>query len=60
MSEIDEQIARFKAEGDQAKAAGKEVAGQLWSFYAALCEEGFSEEQAFLLTNTYLTALLEG
>jgi cyclopropane fatty-acyl-phospholipid synthase-like methyltransferase len=54
----DDAIARMRAEMDQAKEGLKEVAGSLWTFYSALCEEGFADEAALEITITWFTQLL--
>jgi hypothetical protein len=50
----DDDIARLRAESDQAKEGMKEFAGNLWAFYSALLEEGFDPSQAITLTLSFL------
>jgi hypothetical protein len=57
MSQHDEELARLRAQLDQAKEATKELAGTLWSFYSALVEEGFDGPAALSLTNSFLGAM---
>jgi hypothetical protein len=54
----DDPMARLRAEADQAREGGKELAGNLWAFYAAAVSQGFTAEQAFTLTAQFLSGLL--
>lgn len=44
----------IRAFDESATALVRTLPGFLWSFYTALCEEGFTESQALLLTAEYL------
>lgn len=54
----DDDVARLRAELDQAAAAVKEVGATLWAFYSALTEQGFASAQAMTLTATWLSGML--
>ena len=54
----DDEMARMRAEVDQAKAGLAEVAGSCWAFYAALLDEGFDAGQAIKITVAWLTAMI--
>jgi hypothetical protein len=54
----EDDVARLRAEMDQAASAAKEMARAMRSFYAELSEQGFSEEQAMTLTLGWLTAMV--
>lgn len=62
MADLDpaEEIARMKAEIDQAKEGLKELASVLWMFHAELLTQGFTSPDAMRLTVAWLTALLTG
>jgi len=45
---------------DQAKESMKELAGTVWAFYSELCAQGFSSEQALMLTIAWMQTLLGG
>ena len=51
-------LAQLRAAIDQAKAGSQEIAGALWTFYAALVEEGFHPDQAMMLTVTWFQNLV--
>lgn len=55
-----DEIARLRADGDQAKEGMKELAGTTWAFYAALTDEGFAPDEALALTAAWITALAGG
>lgn len=57
MSHEDE-VARLRAEMDQARAAMAEVAGGTRSFFSALLDTGFDEGQALWLTSNWMVALV--
>jgi cyclopropane fatty-acyl-phospholipid synthase-like methyltransferase len=57
MSQEDD-LARLRAEMDQAREGMKEVAASCWAFYAALQEEGFEAGQALKITISWLTEML--
>lgn len=57
MSHEDE-VARLRAETDQQKAAMKETAGGLWTFFSELLEAGFNEQQALTLTRSWMVAMV--
>ncbi len=46
----DDEIARLRAGIEQAKMSSIEMASVYWSFFAALVNEGFDEDQALALT----------
>lgn len=56
----DDDIARLRAEMDQAAAGLKEVARNLWTFYTELTEAGFSEDQAMMFAHAFLAGLIAG
>lgn len=58
--EVNDALAQLRAMMDQAREASKEVAGALWAFYSGAKDEGFNDEQAFVLTMRYMTVLLTG
>ena len=53
-----DEIARMRAEMDQAKEGLKEMAGVLADFYKELFARGLTEEQALDLTKTWFQHLL--
>lgn len=50
----EDDLARMRAESDQAREGLKEVASNLWAFYAELRQEGFTRTQAMSLTQNML------
>ena len=51
---MDDPIARLRAEADQAREGAREYAGTLWSFHSSLRDEGFTPDEALMLTQTFL------
>lgn len=60
MSAPADDLARLRAEMDQAKEGVKELAGALAGFFVALVGEGLTEGQALALTQTYLSKMIDG
>lgn len=60
MTDHEAELARLRAELDQAKEAMGELAGSLWRFYSDAVEAGFTEAQAMTLTLGFLKAGLGG
>jgi hypothetical protein len=54
----DDDMARLRAEMDQAKEGSREFAKNLWAFYSECRAQGFNEDQAMALTLTYMGAVL--
>lgn len=54
----EDDLARLRAEMDQAREGMKEIAASCWAFYAALQDEGFEDGQALRITISWLTAML--
>ena len=54
------EVARLKAEFDQAKEGIRQVPGLLWVFFSEAVAEGFSEEQAMMLTLEYMNITCGG
>lgn len=54
MATHDEDLARLRAEMDQAREALRELGRSLKGFYDGLLESGFTDEQAVQLTQTFL------
>ena len=50
----DDELARLRAEMDQAKESGRDIAAGAWAFYSGAVDSGFNVEQAFELTCSYL------
>jgi hypothetical protein len=53
----DEELARLRAQMDQAAEGMKEFASTLWAFFSSLKEQGFSDRHAIQLTDTWLSAM---
>jgi hypothetical protein len=51
-------IARLRAESDQAAAGLQEVARNLWAFFSELLEQGFTADQAMTFTQVFLVGML--
>lgn len=56
-NEVQEALARQKAEIDQAVAAMGELARALWTFFSDLTEQGFTEAQALRLCAAWLRTM---
>jgi hypothetical protein len=56
--EYEDELARLRAQTDQAREAIREVALNLWAFHTALTDAGFNEEQALVLTIEMLSGCL--
>jgi hypothetical protein len=57
---MDEEIARMRAEMDQAREGLKEYTATLWTFYSELLEQGFTEAQALRLTVQFVKGASAG
>jgi len=57
MSAADD-MARLRAEADQAMEGMKEFAGLVWSFYSSLIAQGFKADQALQLSLTYVSEFM--
>jgi hypothetical protein len=55
-----EEMARLRAEMDQAVEGIRETARGLWTFYSECHEQGFDPDQAFALTATFLVEMWRG
>lgn len=55
----EDELARMRAASDQAKAGLVELAGNLWTFFEELREQGFDESQAMFLCVTFLQTGME-
>lgn len=53
-------VARLRAEMDQQLAGLKEVAANLWGFYSEAVEQGFTPDQAMMLTLGLLSSWSHG
>jgi len=58
VSDHDADLARMRAEIDQAREGLKELAGVLSAFYRELFASGFTKDQALDLTKTWLLHML--
>jgi hypothetical protein len=58
--DVGAELARFKAEMEQARESIREVALAQRAYYEALVESGFTPEEALDLTRTWLGAALGG
>jgi hypothetical protein len=58
MQDDSDDMARLRAEMEQAKEGGKEFAKNLWAFYSECVEQGFDTDQAMALTITYMQNVL--
>lgn len=56
----DDPVARLRAEMDQAREGMKELARNVYAFYAASSEAGFTDEQAFDLTREWVREMVRG
>lgn len=54
MSDEQDDMARLRAEMDQAKEGVREFAKTLWAFYSELTAQGFSEPAALALAIQFL------
>lgn len=55
----EEDLARMRAEMDQAKEGLREFAGSIRVFYLELIEAGFTSNEAMALTVAWITAMLK-
>lgn len=60
MTDHEAELARLRAEADQAGAALGEMAGFLGTFYRDAIQAGFDPAQAFILTRDALRGMLLG
>lgn len=60
MDEKEDVLGRLRAEMDQTKEGAREFASLLWAYYDQLRQEGFSEEQAFMLVLSFQATSLGG
>lgn len=56
----DKRLASMRAVMDQGVMALREFAPVLWGFYEALVEQGFTPDQAILITTQWFTQTLGG
>lgn len=52
-----DEMARLRAQSDQARESTKEIVSSLHGFYADLVERGFTEDQAFEMTLKWMEVL---
>lgn len=60
MGEYEDEMARLRAEVDQAREGLRELAGALWALYSQLVDQGFRRHQAMDITITWLTEMVHG
>lgn len=57
---IEDDVARMRAEGAQAKAGTAELAGSIATFYRGLCTDGVPQEYAREMTLHWMSLMAEG
>lgn len=58
MGQYEDEMARLRAELDQAREGLRELAAALWTLYRELTQQGFTHRQAFELTATWLVEMV--